>query len=149
MFVSEKVISKQSSTRAKTVLITDYDKERLMEMIRDVRELERNGGLQKLEVQLEQAKIVGPREIPEDVVTMNSLIKLRDLDTLKESECWVRFSRESELFNSIIPILSDLGIALLGSREGDTVEWRGPSGKKRSKIVEIVYQPERLGNFEL
>ncbi len=43
------------------------------------------------------------------------------------------------------PRLSDLGIALLGSHEGDAVERSGPSGKRRSKIVEIVYQPERLG----
>ncbi len=135
--------------KAKSIWITDYDKKRLKAMIRDVEALQTNGGLGKLEARLNRASIVGSREVPEDVVTMNSLVKLRDQDTREETECWVRFSSGSEAYNRVVPILSDLGIALLGSHEGDIIEWSGPSGKRRAKIVEVVYQPERLGNYQL
>jgi len=45
--------------------------------------------------------------------------------------------------------LTDLGIALLGSDQGDVIEWSEPSGKRKGRVVEIMYQPERLGNNEL
>jgi hypothetical protein len=43
----------------------------------------------------------------------------------------------------------NLLVALLGNKEGDIIEWSGQSGKRRSKILEIIFQPERLGNYEL
>lgn len=134
---------------AKTIWITEKDNIRLRNLIKDVCGLEMAEGLRELEMQLDRARVVGSNQIPENVVTMNCLVRLRDPDSLREWECWLRFSTEPKTSSRVIPILSNLGIALLGSREGDTIEWTSPSGKKRSEVVEIVYQPERLGNYEL
>jgi regulator of nucleoside diphosphate kinase len=134
---------------AKAIWITEHDKKRLLDLIQDIKELDRNGGLSKLEAQLGHARVVRSKEIPEDVVTMNCVVRLLDPDTLEETDHWLRFSTDEKSSSRVIPILSNLGIALLGSREGDSIEWSSPSGKRKSKIIEIVYQPERLGNFEL
>ena len=147
--MTEKTNSRWWSMAAKTIWITEKDNIRLRNLIKDVCGLEMAEGLRELEMQLDRARVVGSNQIPENVVTMNCLVRLRDPDSLREWECWLRFSTEPKTSSRVIPILSNLGIALLGSREGDTIEWTSPSGKKRSEVVEIVYQPERLGNYEL
>ena len=48
-----------------------------------------------------------------------------------------------------VSILAPIGTAIIGYREGDIIEWDVPGGLKRFRITEIVYQPERLGNYEL
>ena len=35
------------------------------------------------------------------------------------------------------------------TNEGDTIEWPVPSGVRRLKVDEILYQPEAAGNYEL
>jgi regulator of nucleoside diphosphate kinase len=120
-----------------------------MDLVRGIRRLEKTGELPHLQAQLDQARVVAPNEIPEDVVTMNCFVRLLDTGTRDETECWLRFSPGSRTASRVVPILSELGIALLGSKEGDIIEWSDQSGKRRSKIVEIIFQPERLGNHEL
>ncbi|MBP7528911.1 MAG: GreA/GreB family elongation factor, partial [Syntrophorhabdaceae bacterium] len=41
------------------------------------------------------------------------------------------------------------GTALIGSREKDIVERQVPAGKKRMEILEIIYQPEREGKYDV
>lgn len=134
---------------AKAIWITERDKKRLADLVKEIRELERTGGLPQLQAHLDQAKVVAPNEIPEDVVTMNCFVRLLDVDTQEETECWLRFSADSKPACRVVPILSELGIALLGNKEGDTIEWSDQSGKRRSQILEIIFQPERLGNYDL
>jgi regulator of nucleoside diphosphate kinase len=133
----------------KTIWITEKDNIRLRNLIKDANGPEMAEGLRELEMQLDRARVVGSNQIPENVVTMNCVVRLRDPDSFQEWECWLRFSTEPKTSSHVVPILSTLGIALLGSKEGDIIEWTSPSGKKRSEVVEIVYQPERLGNYEL
>ncbi len=47
-----------------------------------------------------------------------------------------------------ISILAPVGGALLGLSAGNHIEWSGPGGDvMKVRIVEIVYQPERAGQF--
>ena len=38
-----------------------------------------------------------------------------------------------------------IGAAILGYREGDTIEWEVPAGIRRIRIREVLYQPEAAG----
>jgi regulator of nucleoside diphosphate kinase len=38
---------------------------------------------------------------------------------------------------------------MLGYRVGDVFEWEVPAGKRRLKVMKILYQPEASGDFEL
>ncbi len=41
------------------------------------------------------------------------------------------------------------GLGLLGLRGGQAIEWPTPGGIRRVRVVEVLYQPERSGDFEL
>jgi regulator of nucleoside diphosphate kinase len=38
---------------------------------------------------------------------------------------------------------------MLGYRRGDVIEWEVPSGMRRLKVEEVLYQPESKGDFNL
>lgn len=47
-----------------------------------------------------------------------------------------------------ISVLAPVGSALLGLREGDAISWPKPGGGLLMvRILKIVYQPERAGDF--
>lgn len=135
--------------KLRRIWITEQDLERLKCLVRMDMESGERENLQRLETRLKQARIVKSNEIPEGVITMNCLVKLFDLDTHEKTERWLRFSTGGKPLSRVVPILSDLGVILLGSEEGDTIEWLDQSGKRKARIMEIVYQPERLGNYQL
>lgn len=130
------------------VTTSDYDRlSGLIEMSR-----ERNGDadreyLDQLEQELGQAELVNPKEIPEDVITMRSKVRLKDLNSGKTVTYSLVFPPEANSNEGNISVLAPIGTALLGNRSGDVVESRVPSGLRRLKVREIVYQPEAAGNY--
>jgi regulator of nucleoside diphosphate kinase len=133
------------------IVISDGDEKKLRALIRSA---ERRGSeekqvIEKLKTALRGAVILRSPRIPDDIVTVNSCVCLFDKDTGEEEEVWLRFTCEKEGAPQSCAVMSELGVALLGSRSGDVIEWPVPSGTRRSKIKEIVYQPERLGNYEV
>jgi transcription elongation GreA/GreB family factor len=135
----------------KRILITENDMKRLQSLLEATRsgEPEDKRNAEILAKKLAHAKVVRSMRIPDDVVTMNSWIQLLHLESSEKRECYLRFSTNESSSVKAVSVLTGLGVALLGSGEGDVIEWSGPSGTRRSKVVEIVYQPERLGNYEL
>lgn len=133
---------------ARKIYITRHDLERLRALINA------SGGqeapyLEKLEKELGQATVVEPREVPGDVVTMNSIVRVRDIDTGEERTMILVFPDKAGVQGKAVSILSPMGIALIGYREGDILSWDLPTGTVKIQIEEIIYQPERLGNFAL
>jgi regulator of nucleoside diphosphate kinase len=45
--------------------------------------------------------------------------------------------------------MAPIGTAILGYKEGNTIEWHVPNGVERIKILKILYQPESSGDFDL
>jgi len=130
------------------IYITEHDMRRLRALI------EIYGGsdkpyLDRLEEELDRAKVVGPREIPADVVTMNSVVRIRDLDTGEERSFALVFPNKTAMGEKAISVLAPIGTALIGCREGDNLNWEVPAGTRRIQITQIVYQPERIGNYDL
>jgi regulator of nucleoside diphosphate kinase len=132
----------------RTLYITAIDKERLHELIVSTRKnaAESEIHLRDLEAELEKAIIVQPRDIPKDVVTMDSQICVKDLDTQEEVVYTLVFPSFSNIELNRISVLSPIGTALLGYRTGDIIEWRVPAGIRKLKIKKIIYQPEAVEN---
>ena len=103
----------------------------------------------RLEEELDDAEIVAGEEIPPDVVTMRSKVKLKDLDTDEDQIFSIVFPAEANSDEGKISILAPLATALLGYRRGDTVEFQAPARVRKLKIVEILYQPESSGDYNL
>jgi regulator of nucleoside diphosphate kinase len=133
---------------ARKISITRYDLERLRALI-DASSGPEAPYLEKLQKELGQATVVEPREVPGDVVTMNSVVRVRDLDAGEERTLMLVFPGKEGVNGKTVSILSPMGIALIGYKEGDILEWELPTGTVKIRIEEIIYQPERLGNFDL
>jgi regulator of nucleoside diphosphate kinase len=103
--------------------------------------------LDQLEEELAQAEVVNPEDIPQDVITMRSKVRLKDLKSGQTVMYSLVFPSEANSNEGDISVLAPVGTALLGNRSGDVVESRVPSGLRRLKVKEIVYQPEAAGNY--
>ncbi len=135
----------------KIIYITDTDKKRLKELIREARAYgsEHEICLQKLEGELNRAKVVKSKEIPKDVITMNSRVRLKDLDSQEEMIYQLVFPGDANPDQNKISILAPIGTALIGYRVGDIIEWKVPAGLRKLKVLEVLYQPEAAGNYHL
>lgn len=105
--------------------------------------------LERLEAELNGAHVIDSRDVPGNVVTMNSVVKIQDLETNEQKTIVLVFPEKAGVQGKAVSILAPIGLALIGLREGDVLEWVLPSVTIKIQIVEIVYQPERVGNFNL
>lgn len=93
--------------------------------------------------------MVALRDIPGDVITMNSKAVLIDLDTGEEMSYTLVFPHDADIDQHKISIFAPIGTAMLGYSVGDTFEWRVPAGLRRLKVKEILYQPEASGDYHM
>jgi regulator of nucleoside diphosphate kinase len=137
--------------KSTTIYITELDYNRLSGLIDRTRE--RNVAdreyLNKLEAELDRAEIVGQKDIPADVITMRSKVRLKDLVSGESNTYSVVFPTEANFAEGKISVLAPIGTAILGYRQGDTIEWPVPSGLRKLKVEEVLYQPESAGDHEL
>lgn len=137
--------------KTKTIYVTEFDYQRLSGMIERMRE--RNGVdkeyVNKLEAELDRAEIVAPKDIPANVITMRSKVRLKDLVSGETNVYSLVFPTEADSSEGKISVLAPIGTAILGYKLGDTIEWPVPSGLRRLKVDKVLYQPEAAGNFEL
>jgi regulator of nucleoside diphosphate kinase len=59
------------------------------------------------------------------------------------------FPQDADADLGMISILAPVGTAILGYAKGNTVEWPVPSGVRRIRIEDILYQPEAAGDYHL
>lgn len=135
----------------RTICITKADMKKVKRLIDGVRGAasKPRPDLDDLEKELNRAKLVDPKRIPEEVVTMNSRVLLRDMATGEEFTYTIVYPAEAKIEFNRISILAPIGTALLGYRVGDIVEWKVPSGVRHLEIREVLYQPEASGDFDL
>jgi regulator of nucleoside diphosphate kinase len=131
--------------------ITEFDNKRLRDLLAEARYTNYRGSeyLADLEHELNRAKVVDPKIVPPDLVTMNSRVRLEDLDTGEELVYTLVFPENANLSENKISILAPIGTAMLGYSVGDVFEWKVPGGISRMKIKELLYQPEAAGDFHL
>ncbi|MFP4639525.1 MAG: GreA/GreB family elongation factor, partial [Guyparkeria sp.] len=82
------------------------------------------------------------------VVTMNSTVRFRVTSSDEEFRLTLVYPRDVDPNGGTISILAPIGSALLGLSEGDEMDWPRPGGGTlHVKIEEVVYQPERAGEY--
>ena len=137
--------------KRKDIYITQYDLERLLKVLRELPEKKHVTGfsVQELEDELNRGIVVSPKEVPENVITMNSRVLMRDVESGNDMTLWLVFPDKVDAVKNPISILSPLGTAMIGYKVGDVFEWESPSGTKKIEVLDILYQPERVGNFVL
>lgn len=129
------------------IYITERDQERLERMVTSAGN---TPNIMRLREELDRAIVVSSEEIPPNVVTMNSRVLFKELETGEESEITLVYPSDADVDRQRISILAPVGAALLGLSVGDDIQWPLPSGKTRTfKIISVLFQPEAAGQYDL
>jgi regulator of nucleoside diphosphate kinase len=133
------------------IYVTESDLRRLCNVV--ATELALDGGsnrhLAELIAELQRAEIVASDEVPDDVVTMNSTVVLRDLETDGVETYTLVYPNHADIARNRLSVLAPVGTAILGYHVGDVVRWRVPAGVRKLRVDEVLFQPERVGAFNL
>ena len=132
-----------------SIFITKADFAKLSHLIEGQRSahLTDRTAIEDLAQELDRAEIVDPQDVPANVITMNSEVLLKDLDSGEVMRYRLIFPTQVRSGNSI-SILAPIGTALLGYREGDVIEWAVPRGVRRLQVLNVLSQPEAAGVWQ-
>src|SRR5690242_21588965 len=90
-----------------------------------------------LEERLRNARVVTKKDVAEDVVSIGSKVKLRDIDAKQTVEYRIVGSAEANPAEKKLSNESPVGKAIIGKKKGETVEVAAPRGAMKFKILEI------------
>lgn len=127
------------------IIMTTSDRQRLEHLLESefAAAIASKTYLADLQTELQRAQVVDPSDVPPDVITMDSRVRLRDLDTGEVETYMLVHPDQANIAASKLSILAPIGTAIIGCRTGDVVRWRVPSGMRRLQVEEVLYQPER------
>ena len=87
--------------------------------------------------ELKKAKLVSKDEFPVNVVRLNSTVRIKPEDKDYVMELMIVTPDKADIKERKISIMSPIGTALIGFRQGENVKWQVPSGKKTFTILEV------------
>src|SRR5690606_26222988 len=102
----------------RTIYVTRQDKSRLDALLGGPIPSRNQEAAEALEAELLQAKVVGPDEVPPDVVTMNSKVRFVDEDSSEERVVTLVYPKDADPAESKVSVLAPVGAALLGLSVG-------------------------------
>ncbi len=94
-----------------------------------------------LKEELDSARVVAGNEIPPDVVSLDSEVRVRDLESGEAAAYRIVFPRDACGAEDRLSVLAPLGTALLGCRAGDTVALPG----KRLQVEQVTRHSQAVG----
>lgn len=103
-------------------------------------------GREALEAELDRADVFDPKDMPPNVVTMNSTVRFTMLESGKSNTLTLVYPKEMDGSDSKVSIFAPVGIALLGLSVGDELQMPSATGKVTTVRVDAIdYQPENAG----
>lgn len=133
----------------KTMYITHDDYERITTLMDASGQNKNTEITHRLLKELKFAKTFPPDKIASTIVTMNSRVRLKELNSGRTTEITITYPQDADSREKKVSVLSAIGVALLGCREGDITSWRVPGGIGRFKVEKVIYQPEAAGHYYL
>ncbi len=129
---------------ARTILATQDDLWHLAQLIECALRFQPRSHqhLAELKEELNTARVVAQEEMPSDIVTLNSRVRMRDLDSGQEGVYKVVFPRDAHVVDDRISVLAPVGTALLGRRAGEIVDLNTPIGMKHLQVEEVIPQAQ-------
>jgi len=91
-----------------------------------------------LQSELKKAKLVNKDDFPNDVVRLNSKVRIKAEDNDKVMELMLVTPEKADIKEKRISIMAPIGTALIGFRQGQKVKWQVPAGKKTFTIMEVI-----------
>ncbi|CAE6922288.1 Rnk N-terminus [Vibrio sp. B1REV9] len=124
----------------KSITITTVDYQHISSLLDNMPTLTED--MTQLEDEINRAEIVSPHEIKNNIVTMNSTVSFKFTDEDDVIEKILVYPHQVNS-NQHISILAPIGMALLGLKIGQSIDWALPNGKRKTiQIIDVIYQPE-------
>ncbi|WP_025763895.1 nucleoside diphosphate kinase regulator [Dyadobacter tibetensis] len=89
--------------------------------------------------EISRAKIVKREELPADVISLNSLVRIKELTTNREMEFTIVMPAQADIKTQKISVLTPMGSALIGLQKGVQVDWKMPAGMRRLEILDVQH----------
>lgn len=129
------------------IIINELDAERIDSLL-EKPEFANLSIADELAAELQRADMRSPETMPADVVTMNSRVKFRDLNSDIQYERTLMYPGNLTDSAREISVMAPVGAALLGVRVGDTIKWALPGGgDTHIEVLELLWQPESAGEY--
>jgi regulator of nucleoside diphosphate kinase len=93
-----------------------------------------------LKAELKKAMLVDKNDFPHDVVRLNSRVTIKSEDKNETMELMLVTPDKANIKENKISILAPIGTALIGFRQGQTIKWQVPAGKRTFTILEVMNQ---------
>jgi regulator of nucleoside diphosphate kinase len=131
--------------------VTEQDHRRLTELVeRLTPEVGGGGRVAELGRSLESAEVLRIEDVPRSLVTMNSLVGLRDLVLNRKLTCHLVYPEKADAVQHKVSVTAPLGTQILGRTVGDVVASPvSPTATKEMRIEAIYYQPEASRDYHL
>jgi regulator of nucleoside diphosphate kinase len=91
--------------------------------------------------ELLRATILEARAVPPSVATMYSRLEFRDDVTFTARCATLVYPSEVDGEDDRISVLTQVGAALIGLSEGQSITWRTPRGWRSLTLLRVLYQP--------
>ena len=120
-----------------TPVFSEKDFQTIHDLIKNQSAIQQTKEIRFLAEELKRARVVKDNKIGADVVRLNSFVQVQDQGNNNVMDFHIVLPSQANLNEKKISILAPLGIALIGFKKGQVVEWQMPAGKKSLKIVEV------------
>ena len=98
---------------------------------------------EELTAELKKATVVNKNDFPQDVVRLNSKVRIKAEGKSEEMELILVTPDKANIKEKRISIMAPIGTALIGFRQGQKVKWKVPAGNKTFMILEVSNDYER------
>ncbi|MBB5436503.1 regulator of nucleoside diphosphate kinase [Pedobacter sp. AK017] len=93
---------------------------------------------EKLEQELRNARQILSKDIPADVVTVNTRVRVKELETGAEFNYTLVPPAKARNKHNTLSILSPIGVAMVGYGQGSELKWEMPEGIRAYRIEEVT-----------
>ncbi|WP_316818614.1 GreA/GreB family elongation factor [Pedobacter nyackensis] len=93
---------------------------------------------EKLELELRGARQILNKDLPADVVTVNTIVRVKELESGQEFTYTIVPPAKARNKHNTISILSPIGVAMVGYSQGSELRWEMPEGVKAYRIEEVT-----------
>lgn len=91
----------------------------------------------QLRQELERAQIVKDDEITDDIIQIGSRCTIEEMKSKHRMELTLTSPKDADVKQKKHSVLSPLGVAIIGFKEGLEFEWQMPGGLRKFKVVSV------------
>ena len=118
-------------------ILSEKDFQIIHDLIKNQSAVQQTKEIRYLAEELKKAKIVKDNKISSEIVQLNSFVQIEDQTNKQVMDFQIVLPSQANLKEKKISILAPIGIALIGFKKDQLVEWQMPAGKKTLKILHV------------